>query len=187
MSLAERMGGEGGGPKAIDGFGGTSSGGGIRTTAGRHALLPLRIFLGITFVYAGLNKLADSAFFADGGNGSLASTLEGAHRTAAAPWLIDLALNSPQGFGYAIAAGEIAVGAGTLLGLWARLAAFGGGLLSLIYWLTVSWQTEHYYYSSDLVLLMAWLPLLLSGAPSYSLDAVLVVRQRRRGQQIFGP
>jgi thiosulfate dehydrogenase [quinone] large subunit len=186
MSLAERMGGEGGGPKAIEGFGGAPSGGGIRTAAGRHALLPLRLFLGITFVYAGLDKLADSAFLAGGGEGSLAWTLERAHQTAAAPWLIDLALRSPQGFGYAIAAGQIAVGAGTLLGLWARLAAFGGGLISLVFWLTVSRQTEYFDYSSDLVHLMAWLPLLLSGAPSYSLDSLLAVRQRRRGRQIFG-
>ncbi|WP_240436400.1 DoxX family protein [Streptomyces sporangiiformans] len=186
MSLAERMGGEGGGPKAIDGFGDARVGGGNRTSAGRHALLPLRLFLGITFVYAGLDKLTDSAFLAGSGDGSLASLLESVHQTAAVPWLIDLALKSPEGFGYAIAAGEIAVGAGTLLGLWPRLAAFGGGLISLTFWLTVSWETEHYYYSNDLAYLMSWLPLLLSGAPTYSLQSLLAVRRRRRGQQIFG-
>lgn len=41
--------------------------GGLRDTAARYALLPLRIFLGVTFVYAGLDKLTDSAFLKDSG------------------------------------------------------------------------------------------------------------------------
>ncbi len=149
-----------------------------RATASRYALLPLRIFLGVTFVYAGLDKLTDPAFFADTGAGSIGETMRGVRDSSAIPGLVDLALNNPTGFGYAIALGELAVGLGTLLGLFARVAALGGALLSLSLWLTVSWQVEPYYLGNDLAYLMAWLPLLLAGAPVLSADRLLAERRR---------
>ncbi|MET7640407.1 DoxX family protein [Streptomyces sp. NPDC005438] len=188
MSLADRMGGEGGGPKPIKGVNGPGGlgGGGLRDTAARYALLPLRLFLGVTFVYAGLDKLTDRAFFASSGTGSLAATLDGVRDTAALPFLVELAQRNPEGFGYAIALGELAVGLGTLLGLWSRVAALGGALISLTFWLTVSWSTEPYYLGNDLAYLIAWLPLLLAGIPRHSVDAVLAARRRRKGRVIFG-
>ncbi|MEV6199203.1 DoxX family protein [Streptomyces sp. NPDC051771] len=149
-----------------------------RATASRYALLPLRIFLGVTFVYAGLDKLTDPAFLADTGTGSIGETMRGVRDSSAIPGLVDLALNSPTGFGYAIAFGELAVGLGTLIGLFARVAALGGALISLSLWLTVSWQVEPYYLGNDLAYLMAWLPLLLAGAPVLSADRLLAERRR---------
>ncbi|PZT76196.1 MULTISPECIES: DoxX family protein [unclassified Streptomyces] len=151
----------------------------LRDLAREHALLPLRIFLGVTFLYAGLDKLTDSAFFHAAGPGSIGDQMHAVRDAAAIPGLVDLALNAPAGFGYAIALGELAVGIGTLLGLWSRIAALGGALISLSLWLTVSWQISPYYLGNDLVYLMAWLPLLLAGAPSFSLDALLAARRRR--------
>ncbi|WP_078908456.1 DoxX family protein [Streptomyces vietnamensis] len=151
-----------------------------RATASRYALLPLRIFLGVTFVYAGLDKLTDSAFFADTGSGSIGEMMRGVRDSSAIPALVDLALNNPTGFGYAIAFGELAVGLGTLFGLFARLAALGGALISLSLWLTVSWQVHPYYLGNDLAYLMSWLPLLLAGAPVLSLDRLLAERRRIR-------
>ena len=100
--------------------------------------------------------------------------------SSAIPAMVDLALKNPVGFGYAIAFGELAVGIGTLIGLLTRLAAFGGALISLSLWLTVSWSPEPYYYGNDLAYLMAWIPLVLAGAPVLSLDAALRSRRRRR-------
>ncbi|WP_438292184.1 DoxX family protein [Streptomyces sp. HUAS TT7] len=148
--------------------------------ARRYALLPLRIFLGVTFVYAGLDKLTDSAFFHATGTGSIGELMHGVRDSSAIPALVDLALKSPAGFGYAIAFGELAVGIGTLLGLFGRLAALGGALISLSLWLTVSWQTNPYYYGNDLAYLMAWLPLVLAGTPFLSADALLANRRRLR-------
>ncbi|HET6635788.1 MAG TPA: DoxX family membrane protein [Streptomyces sp.] len=159
---------------------------GPRELAARWSLLPLRVFLGVTFCYAGIDKLADPAFLSASGPGSLGQLLHSVHGTAGAGWLVDLALRAPAGFGYAIAVGELAVGLGTLLGLWSRLAALGGALLSLTFWLTVSWPTDPYYYGNDLAYLLAWTPLLLAGSPRLSLDALLAERRRRRGHRIFG-
>ncbi|MET7612581.1 DoxX family protein [Streptomyces seoulensis] len=151
-----------------------------RATATRYALLPLRIFLGVTFVYAGLDKITDSAFMKAAGAGSLGDTMRGVRDSSAIPALVDLALKSPVGFGYAIAFGELAVGIGILIGLLGRLAALGGALISLSLWLTVSWATSPYYYGNDLAYLMAWLPLVLAGTPYLSVDAALRDRRRRR-------
>ncbi|MFE9457268.1 DoxX family protein [Streptomyces californicus] len=167
----------------MNGYGGGSYGLGERRTpkeqAGRYALLPLRIFLGVTFVYAGLDKLTDSAFLAADGAGSIGEVMRGVRDSSAIPALVDLALKSPEGFGYAIAIGELLVGLGTLVGLWTRLAALGGALISLSLWLTVSWQSTPYYYGNDLPYLMAWLPLVLAGATVFSADAFLASRRRR--------
>ncbi|RDG37740.1 DoxX family protein [Streptomyces corynorhini] len=153
--------------------------GGLRESAARYALLPLRIFLGVTFIYAGIDKLTQSGFLAATGTGSIGELMHGVRDSAALPALVDLALKSPTGFGYAIALGELAVGLGTLFGVFARLAAVGGVLISLSLWLTMSWQSTPYYYGNDLPYLMAWLPLVLAGAPVFSLDAVLAGRRRR--------
>jgi thiosulfate dehydrogenase [quinone] large subunit len=151
-----------------------------RDTATRYALLPLRVFLGVTFIYAGLDKLTDSAFMKDAGSGSVGDLMRTVRDSSAIPALVDLSLKNPVGFGYAIAIGELAVGIGILIGLLARLAALGGALISLSLWLTVSWATEPYYYGNDLIYLMAWLPLVLAGAPVLSLDAALRTRRRQR-------
>ncbi|MFF9202494.1 DoxX family protein [Streptomyces sp. NPDC014986] len=155
---------------------------GWRDTAGRYALLPLRIFLGVTFLYAGLDKLTDSAFLKDSGAGSIGDLMRGVRDSSAVPALVDLALENPVGFGYAIAFGELAVGIGTLLGLLARPAALGGALISLSLWLTVSWAADPYYYGNDLPYLMGWIPLVLAGAPLLSVDAALRARRQRTGQ-----
>ncbi|MGI5339572.1 DoxX family protein [Streptomyces sp. CA-181903] len=162
------------------GRGETVSGGtGRRPPAAPYALLPLRLFLGVTFLYAGLDKLTDGAFLASDGPGSLGELMRSCRDSAGAPWLVDLGLHSPVGFGWAIGLGEAAVGAATLLGLFARVAAAGGALISLCLWLTVSWSSTPYYYGNDLVYLVAWLPLVIAGAPLLSLDAV---RPRRRAR-----
>lgn len=153
--------------------------GGRRDTARRYSLLPLRIFLGVTFVYAGLDKLTDSQFMSASGSGSVGEMMRGVRDTSAIPALVDLALKSPEGLGYAIGFGELAVGIGTLIGLLARLAALGGALISLSLWLTVSWSSDPYYYGNDLIYLMAWLPLVLAGAAYCSVDAALAARRRR--------
>ncbi|MFJ3954444.1 TQO small subunit DoxD [Streptomyces libani] len=170
----------------LGGAGVESAGAGLRGQLARHALLPLRLFLGATFLYAGIDKLTDPAFLSASGAGSLGEMLRQVHDAAALPQLVEIAQKSPVSFGYAIAAGELAVGLGILVGLLGRLAAFGGALISLMLWLTVSWATTPYYYGNDLAYLMAWVPLLLAGTPRFSLDAALANRRKRHGAQLFG-
>lgn len=151
---------------------------GLRGRAARYALLPLRVFLGVTFVYAGLDKLTDSAFLSASGPGSIGELMHGVRDTSAVPALVDLALKAPVGFAVALAVGELLVGLGVLAGLLTRIAAAGGALISLSLWLTVSWAVSPYYYGNDLPYMFCWVPLVLAGAPYWSLDAL--IRRRRR-------
>ncbi|MFG2979234.1 DoxX family protein [Streptomyces sp. NPDC048331] len=151
---------------------------GLRELASRHALLPLRLFLGVTFVYAGIDKLTDPAFLSATGDGSIGDLMRGVRDTSAIPALVDMALHSPVGFAVALAIGEILVGLGALVGLLTRIAAVGGALIALSLWLTVSWAVTPYYYGNDLPYMFCWVPLILAGAPYWSLDAL--IRRRRR-------
>lgn len=162
---------------------------GLRARASEHALLPLRLFLGVTFVYAGLDKLTDPAFLSATGDGSIGQQMEAVRDAAGVPGLIDLSMTDPVAFGIAIAAGELAVGLGALAGLLTRIAALGGALISLSLWLTMSWSTTPYYFGADLIYLLAWTPLILAGAPTLSLDALLHRRRSatRRAAPASGP
>jgi thiosulfate dehydrogenase [quinone] large subunit len=142
-------------------------------------LLPLRAFLSITFIVAALQKLANPEFFDPQNPTSFAATTRSLEHTSPIGPLLGVALHAPGPVGLLIALGELAVGVGTLLGLWARLAATGGLLLSLTFFLTVSWNTSPYYYGADIVFLFAWTPFIAVGAAGVlSTDAL--VRQRAR-------
>ncbi|WP_131749123.1 TQO small subunit DoxD [Frankia sp. Cppng1_Ct_nod] len=142
-------------------------------------LLPLRVFLGITFTFAGLQKLADPAYLDPASPTSVQRQLMVFVHTSPIRTLLSPFQPHPGMVGILIALGEIAVGTGTLLGLWARLAAVGGALLSLTFLLTVSWHTWPYYYGSDIVFVVMWLPFTAVGSAGVlSLDAWL---DRTRG------
>lgn len=145
----------------------------LPTRPAAEALLVLRAFLGVTFVFAGLQKLADHAFFEAGAPGSIQSQLAAAARTSPVHPLVALAQHAPVAFGVVIALAELAVGLGTLFGLWARLAATGGLVLSLLFFLTISFHTWPYYYGSDIVFVFAWTPFVVAGAGPLSVDRAL--------------
>lgn len=156
----------------------------LRALAARYALLPLRLFLGVTFCYAGLDKLADRHYLAGQGDPQsfYAQTLA-AKSTSPIGWALEPALHAPTFFALLIAFGEVAVGLGTLFGLWGRVAALGGAALSLILLLTVSWNVSPYYLGNDLPYLLAWTALLLAGTPYFSVDGYLIRRADRDRQR----
>jgi thiosulfate dehydrogenase [quinone] large subunit len=144
-----------------------------------RALLPLRAFLGFTFCFAGLQKLANPGFFEASNPGSIHAQLAGAARSSPIHWLISPLTHVAVLLGLVIAVAELAIGLGTLLGLWQRLAAAGGVALSLLLFLTVSFHSSPYYTGADIVFAFAWTPLLLAGAgPLLSADAAIAGRVR---------
>lgn len=127
-------------------------------------LLPLRVFLGVTFTYASLQKLSNPDFFDPGSPVSVQHQMQTLAPTSPIGPLVQLSTHAGVLVGLAIALGELAVGLGTLMGLRARLAAVGGAVLALSFFLTVSWSTRPYYYGADIVFLFAWTPLIAAGA-----------------------
>jgi thiosulfate dehydrogenase [quinone] large subunit len=139
-----------------------------------RALLPLRAFLGFTFCFAGLQKLANPRFFDAADPASIQAQLAGATRRSPIHALISPLTHVAVPLGILIALGELAVGVGTLLGFRARLAAAGGLVLSFMLFLTVSFHSAPYYTGADIVFVFAWTPLLLAGSGSVlSLDAAI--------------
>lgn len=141
-------------------------------------LLLLRAFLGVTFTYAALQKLANRFFFDAANPGSIQAQLHAAVLTSPIGALLRPAEHAAVLVGLLIAVGELAVGLGTLVGLFGRVAAAGGMVISLILFLTVSFNTTPYFYGSDIVFLFAWTPLVIAGSGALSMDAVLEKRHR---------
>lgn len=147
----------------------------VRPFAGRSVLL-LRGFLGVTFVVAGCQKLANPHFFQANAPGSFVAQLRGSIVTSPLHHLLSPALHAPVVIAVLISFGELAVGIGTLLGLLTTVAAIGGSCLSLLFFLTVSFNDSPYYYGADIVFFFAWTPLLLDGPSDWSLDALFARR-----------
>ncbi|MFJ6349571.1 DoxX family membrane protein [Streptomyces sp. NPDC092046] len=136
-------------------------------------LLPLRVFLGFISIYAGMGKLCDPVYFDGGERGSMVKWLNSLHPWALAEPLRDFALQHPVGAGLTVAFLQVVVGVLTVLGLWQRVAAVVGALLSAALILTVSWKTVPVYDAPDIIFLAAWSPLIIAGAPVYSIDGRL--------------
>jgi thiosulfate dehydrogenase [quinone] large subunit len=127
-------------------------------------LLPMRVFLGLTFIYAGIQKLTDPQFFNPSMPGYIAIQIKGmAHGSPLHNFLIGVALPHAVLFGWMTALGEIAIGLGTYAGFLFRPAAFFGMLLSLTFFLSASWNTYPYFFGSDIVFVFCWVTMILSG------------------------
>jgi thiosulfate dehydrogenase [quinone] large subunit len=129
------------------------------------ALFPLRLFLGITFVYAGVQKLSDPGFLHPGAPTYIGTQLHGfAHGTPGGFILRAFALPAPKVAGVGVALTEILVGLLVTAGLLTRVAAAVGLGLNLILFLTNSWNAYPYFLGSDIVFVFAWLPFVLTGS-----------------------
>jgi thiosulfate dehydrogenase [quinone] large subunit len=139
-------------------------------------LVPLRLFIGVTFIYAGLSKIADSSFLDDDSPSGLHATLAAVRDSSPIGGLLDPVQSHSFFFGLLFAIAETAVGLGVLAGLFTRVAALGGMALALSFFLTVSWGADPYYTGADIVFAFAFTPLLIGGAGGVlSLDKWLEV------------
>ncbi|MEW2046823.1 DoxX family membrane protein [Streptomyces sp. NPDC005476] len=143
-------------------------------------LLPLRIFLGFISIYAGMGKLCDPVYFDGGKRGSMVKWLNTLHPWEVAEPLRQFALHHPVGSGLVIAFLQVVVGVLTVLGCWQRVAAVVGAGLSAALIVTVSWKTVPVYDTPDIIYLAAWSPLIIAGAPVYSVDGRLAAAAWRR-------
>ncbi len=133
----------------------------------------------MTFTYAGLQKLANRFFFNATNPGSIQAQLHASIASSPIGPLLRLSAHEPVLVGLLIAFGELAVGLGTLCGLLGRVAAGGGMAVSLLLFLSVSFNTTPYFYGSDIVFFFAWTPLLIGGSGAWSVDAALAARHDR--------
>jgi len=166
------------------------------------AILPLRLFFGITFIYAGLQKLTDPQFFSPTAPGFIGRQMSGFVHAGSplSPLLTHLAVPHAAQFGALIAFCELWVGLSALTGLLTRLGALGGLAISLTFYLTATWTVHPYFLGADLPYALGWLTLALAGPGLYSLDDYLFGRavrahaaaiaapvRARKGQRVSTP
>jgi thiosulfate dehydrogenase [quinone] large subunit len=135
-------------------------------------MLPLRLFFGATFVYAGLQKLTDTQFFSPTAAGFIGHQMSGFVRAGSplSGMINTIALPHAKEFGALIAFCEVWIGLSALFGLLTRFGALGGLATSLTFYLTATWSTHPYFLGADLPYAFGWLTLALAGPDAWSLD-----------------
>ena len=129
-----------------------------------YATLPLRCFLGVTFVYAGLQKISDPGFLSPGASTYIGTQLQAFSVHSPIAFLIEsLALPAPQLTGIGVIIAELLVGVAVLLGVATRWASAAGAGLNFVLFLTASWTIQPYFLGSDSIYTVAWITLALIG------------------------
>jgi thiosulfate dehydrogenase [quinone] large subunit len=129
--------------------------------------LPIRLFLGFSWLEAGYHKLTGEGWINDGGS-SLAGYWQGAVKipeTGAGKitydWYRDflntlLAGHHEQWFAWVITFGEMAVGIGLIIGLLTGVAAFFGAFMNMSFLLAGSASSNPVLFTLAIGLMLAW-------------------------------
>jgi len=152
----------------------------FNNTAAGLFWLPIRIFVGVAFLEAGLHKLGDPGW-TQGGSSLLkywmaaAAVPEAPARPAITyEWYRDfinmLINNNAEGwFAWLVLLGEIAIGLGLLFGALTGIAAFFGALMNMSFLLAGSGSSNPVLFTMGIGLMLAW-----KVAGYYGLDRYLL-------------
>lgn len=140
--------------------------GGLTVRGRAHSLsawfvLALRLLFGYAFLYAGVAKVLESGWTAQGYLTNVAAAngnpLEWLFAwMAATPWFIAFV-------DIAVPWGELLIGLGLIVGALTRLAAFFGAFLMLLFYFG-NWSIEHGVVNSDLAYVLVFLAIAAFGA-----------------------
>jgi thiosulfate dehydrogenase [quinone] large subunit len=118
----------------------------------------MRLWLGITWVYAGWSKASDAGFLTKGSTTFIGTQLSGYSTQSPLP---DFAFNTliehPIQVGAFVMVSEFSIGIATLLWVAPTLAAFAGFSMSLGLWLASSFHVNPYFLASDTAYAVLWL------------------------------
>jgi thiosulfate dehydrogenase [quinone] large subunit len=140
--------------------------GGLTVTGKAHSLsawfvLALRLLFGFAFLNAGLEKVLEGSWTAQGYLANVAATngnpLMGTFQwMAATPWFVSFV-------DVAVPWGEVAIGLALIVGAFVRLAAFFGAFMMLLFYFG-NWSIEHGVINSDLAYVLVFLAIAAFGA-----------------------
>ena len=125
----------------------------------------LRLWLGITFTYAGIDKALDGGFLNPEATTYIGKQLAGFAQQSPISPLLNKMIEHATLVGAGTMVGEIAIGLATLFGVFPFLAALAGAGLSASLWLSSSFHTTPYFLASDTAYLIMWLVFGLSVMP----------------------
>jgi thiosulfate dehydrogenase [quinone] large subunit len=137
-------------------------------------ILPLRFFLGISFLSAGWDKLTDPNYLNPAASNYIGHQIE--RMSTGSPiggFLLNVAVPNAGFFGVLVMGGELLIGLAVLLGMFTRFSAIMGLLVNLTFFLSATWEIRPFYFGADLPYVAGWLTLALAGAGPYALDRVV--------------
>jgi thiosulfate dehydrogenase [quinone] large subunit len=134
--------------------------------------------MGVTFLYAGLQHLTDSSYFDPSKSGYIGHLIsQYAVGSPIHDFLLGTVAPNAVLFGWTVAIAEVLVGIATLSGFLFRVAAAAGLMLNFTFFLSATWNAFPFYFGSDIVFVMCWLTLLLTGPQiGQSVDGILANR-----------
>lgn len=128
--------------------------------------LILRVYVGWTWLQAGLGKLGSAAWTGDNAGAAITGFVQGALQRAGgehpdvqpfyAWFLNNVVLPNAPLWGYLITWGEILVGAALILGLFTGIAAFFGSFMNMNYLLAGTVSTNPILFAIATGLVLAW-------------------------------
>ncbi len=125
------------------------------------ALSILRLWLGVTWVYAGWNKATDSGFLNAASSHYIGTQLTGYLGHSPISFLLRKMIEHATLVGWFVMLSEFAIGLAVLSGVAISLAAIGGAGMSAMLWLSSSWSVKPYFLGSDTAYLVLWIVLLV--------------------------
>jgi Rieske Fe-S protein len=126
----------------------------------RNQLWPMRvmrIWLGVTWIYAGFDKASDPGFLKAGSSTFIGGQLSAYAQSSPVGFVINKVLEYSTQMGIFVMFAEFAIGFATLLWIAPTWAAFGGFAMSLSLWLASSWNVKPYFLASDSAYTILWL------------------------------
>jgi thiosulfate dehydrogenase [quinone] large subunit len=121
----------------------------------------MRLWLAITWIYAGWNKASDPGFLTAGSPSYIGTQLSGYSTQSPVGFAFNKMIEHAVLVGGFVMVSEFAIGLATLLWVAPRLAAFGGFSMSVGLWLASSFHASPYFLASDSAYAVLWLSYLL--------------------------
>ena len=126
-----------------------------------NALRIMRLFLGLTWIYAGWDKASDPGFLTQGAPTYIGTQLAAFAQSSPIGFLLNHTIEHAALVGAFVMVSEFAIGFATLLSVAPNSAAFGGFAMATGLWLSSSFHTTPYFLASDSAYAILWLAYLL--------------------------
>ena len=129
-------------------------------TSWRNQLWPLRVmrlWLGVTWIYAGWDKASDPGYLTSGSPTFIGTQLSAFATNSPVGFALNSVSENATQIGILVMLAEFAIGAATLLWIAPTWAAFGGFVMSLGLWLSSTWQVQPYFLASNSAYTILWL------------------------------
>ena len=150
----------------------------------------LRLMLGGTWLYGGLQKATDAQFFNKGSPSYIGNQITGFATNSPIAFILRRMIEHATLAGWMILLGEIAIGIAVLTGVALQAAIIAGASVSTILWLSVTWHVYPYFLGSDTAYLVMWIALFFlvrkEAGAKVRKSPIPNLRDRREVMQMLG-